>query len=310
MNTYPGCLFSDGSRAHQLGVTPWFFLFERLVRLDAEDVPYNLRQVRYLLFGMRILAAKRLLNGYSTKSMYDLGTLILRHIVGNMPVSLYQYAFTMVATGQCVTAMRLFQQAIIMEHLPSLAHMALMLWRGREGVPPDRNKAFELANEGASRNCHNCKGVLAVFLRFGYGTQQDALRSLELAQESVSKESGFGYLALGLIHQFSSQGVDRDVAKSSRLFKKAAKKGIIDAKHHLACMCTEQGVRKNHVKALHLWQESASQGHPDALYEIAVCHEEGRGVPKNIGKAIKWYKRAGAAGHDYAPHALRRLNGA
>lgn len=141
--------------------------------------------------------------------------------------------------------------------------------------------------------------------------QPDVLRSLELAQQSVSKESGFGYLALGLLHRFSSQGVDRNVAKSGRLFKKAAKKGIADVKHHLAYMHFNGiGVRQDHTKALRLWQELATQEYPDALYEVAICYEEGRGVSKNIDEAIQLYKRAEAAGNNDAPHALRRLTDA
>ena len=38
------------------------------------------------------------------------------------------------------------------------------------------------------------------------------------------------------------------------------------------------------------------EAHPLAMYTVAVCHEFGWGVPNNKVEAIRWYRRAAAAG--------------
>ena len=50
-----------------------------------------------------------------------------------------------------------------------------------------------------------------------------------------------------------------------------------------------------------LWLEKAAkQGHKDAQYFTAVCYEKGRGVSKNIGRSIEYYKKAALNGNDMA----------
>ena len=61
------------------------------------------------------------------------------------------------------------------------------------------------------------------------------------------------------------------------------------------------------AEALRLFQLAAAQGQPHALFDVADCHEKGRGVPKNKAEAIRWYRRAQAAGNPDAAAALQRL---
>jgi TPR repeat protein len=56
-----------------------------------------------------------------------------------------------------------------------------------------------------------------------------------------------------------------------------------------------------------LFQLAAAQGHPRALFNVARCYEEGRGVPENKAEAIRWYRRALAAGNSLAANSLRWL---
>ena len=47
------------------------------------------------------------------------------------------------------------------------------------------------------------------------------------------------------------------------------------------------------LRLLHL---AAAQGYPEALYEVAACYEHGYGVTADVAEAIRWYRRAQAAG--------------
>ena len=57
---------------------------------------------------------------------------------------------------------------------------------------------------------------------------------------------------------------------------------------------------------------AAAQGFAAAFHVVGLFFQEGYGVSADIAKAICWYKRAAAAGHDGAARVLRRLqsNGA
>ena len=51
------------------------------------------------------------------------------------------------------------------------------------------------------------------------------------------------------------------------------------------------------TEALRLYQLAAAQGEPQALYEVAACHDNGKGARQNRAEAVLWYRRAQAAGH-------------
>ncbi len=88
------------------------------------------------------------------------------------------------ASGQCAAAVVSLKLAVDLGDLPSRALNAWMLIEGREGVAMDRNRAFELVEEGARMGCHHCQGVMSLCCAWGCGCEVDAARSLELARES------------------------------------------------------------------------------------------------------------------------------
>ena len=65
--------------------------------------------------------------------------------------------------------------------------------------------------------------------------------------------------------------------------------------------------RLDDAEALQLFQLAAAQGLPAALFMVAAYHEHGEGVRKNKAAAIRWYRRAQAAGHRDAAAYLQRL---
>jgi TPR repeat protein len=43
------------------------------------------------------------------------------------------------------------------------------------------------------------------------------------------------------------------------------------------------------------------------MKNLGACYEYGRGVEKNDAEAVKWYKKAAAAGNRLSKDALKRL---
>ena len=71
------------------------------------------------------------------------------------------------ASGQCAAAAVALKLAVDFGHLPSRALLAWMLLDGRNGVPKDHRRAFELVEEGARLGCHHCQGLLAECYKIG-----------------------------------------------------------------------------------------------------------------------------------------------
>ncbi len=213
------------------------------------------------------------------------------------------------ASGQCAAAAVALKLAADLGHLPSRALKAWMLLVGREGFAMDWNGAFELAEEGARLGCHHCQGVVAYCYRFGCGCVADAARSLELARESSGKGSRYGQWVLGDLYQHGAGGVAQDYAQAVALYRLAAAQNLDGAQCDLGYMYWEgHGVAEDEAEALRLYQLAAAQGHPAAFHWVALCHEGGLGgVRKNKAAAIRWHRRAQAAGSPFAADALQRL---
>ena len=214
------------------------------------------------------------------------------------------------ASGQCAAAAVALKRAVDLGHLPSRALMAHMLTEGREGVAKDWNAAFELVEEGARLDCHHCQGVMAWCYLDCMGCVRDVARSLELARESSGKGSRYGQFVLGGLYLWGVGGVARDIAQAVALYRLAASQNLDGAQDALGHMY-DQGlgfiVDEDDAEALRFFHLAAAQGHPWALLNVALFHEHGRGDRKNKAAAIRWYRRAQAAGNPQAASALQRL---
>ena len=119
----------------------------------------------------------------------------------------------------------------------------------------------------------------------------------------------YGQYVLDRQYRYGALSVTQDGAKALALYQLAAAQNFDEAQYGLGLMYYQgYSVAKDYAEALRLFQLAAAQGHPQALFQVAECHERGRGgVPKNVAEAIRWYRRAQAAGYCYAAEKLQRL---
>ena len=127
---------------------------------------------------------------------------------------------------------------------------------------------------------------------------------MKLARESSGKGSRYGQVTLGKLHNF-----DWDYAQALPFYRLAAAQGLDGAQCELGLMYGNGSgvIDEDYAETLRWFQLAAAQGHPDALYMVARCHNFGDGVPKNKAAAIRWYRRAAAAGKTEAADALQQL---
>ena len=69
-------------------------------------------------------------------------------------------------------------------------------------------------------------------------------------------------------------------------------------------------VRKANAEKAEQVRKAAEQGDAQAQCELGVLYENGQGVPKNHGKAAKWFGKAAAQGHEEAKDLLAKAKDA
>ncbi|KAI4888101.1 hypothetical protein NFI96_018444 [Prochilodus magdalenae] len=63
----------------------------------------------------------------------------------------------------------------------------------------------------------------------------------------------------------------------------------------------------NHEAAFECFLASAQQDYSKAQFNVGVCYERGRGVAKDLSKALQYYRRAAEAGHRQAQYRCAKL---
>ncbi|EPY81409.1 death ligand signal enhancer precursor [Camelus ferus] len=62
----------------------------------------------------------------------------------------------------------------------------------------------------------------------------------------------------------------------------------------------------DHVAAFSHFQKAADRGYSKAQYNVGLCHEHGRGTPRDLDKAALYYQLAAGQGHSLAQYRYAR----
>jgi TPR repeat protein len=60
----------------------------------------------------------------------------------------------------------------------------------------------------------------------------------------------------------------------------------------------------DYEKAYEYYLKAAEKGYVQSMYNLAIYHEKGRHVAKDLSKAVGWYRKAADYGHTYSENAL------
>ncbi len=86
---------------------------------------------------------------------------------------------------------------------------------------------------------------------------------------------------------------------------KIAEQGNTEAQFSLGDMYKKgRGVQKNRGVAVNWYRKAAEQGNTEAQFSLGDMYEKGRGVEKNETEAAKWYRKAAEQGHALAKGGL------
>jgi hypothetical protein len=189
--------------------------------------------------------------------------------------------------------------AALLRHGPSHAHLSSMMFEGREGVPFNKHRAFQLASAGVVLGCVHSKGALGRC--YISDLFQDVAKGLALARESAAAGSCFGQFVVGECYD-EARGVTRDRAEAVRLYRLAAAQGHAGAQYNLGAMLEDD--YGNLAEAMQMFRLAAAQGHAGAQCCLGLMFEEGRGVERDRAEAVRLYRLSAAQGYATAQFNL------
>jgi TPR repeat protein len=241
--------------------------------------------------------------------------------------ALFQQAQQLYAEGKYAATVAKYKEAIANGHAASHAELAWLLLSGRVGVRVNQQKAFELAEKGASMDCMHSRGVLAfIYCRYcrGFGKfcgsdkvykdkgyhkhsvskfviKYDVARALPLARASLAAGSKYGQFVFSLLCKHGDDGVAEDAIQTVALVRMAAAQGLDAALFKLAIfyMRGEGDIAKDDQEGLRLLLLSASQGYLPAFYQAGSHHE---------WLARNFYRKAAAGGDRQAKDQVRMFD--
>ncbi len=143
---------------------------------------------------------------------------------------------------------------------------------------------------------------VAARLAEGKGTTQSFKDALAWYQRSASQ--GFAQAQYRLATFFErGLGTKADLGRARVWYQRAADQGNVKAMHNLAALAAGREDSPDYATAARWFAEAAQYGLPDSQYNLAVLHESGLGVEKDLSLAYLWFSLAAMGGDK---DALRR----
>jgi TPR repeat protein len=198
---------------------------------------------------------------------------------------------------------------------PKAANNLGTLYRLGRGVPRDEAKAFSLyqsaahASPAASDGIEGAREAGAVWTNlggmyhWGRGTPKDEVKARDAYQKGA--KLGDPYAENNLAYMLErGLGGPKDAAGAAEWFRKAAEHGVPAAQGNLGLIYEHA---RDDDAASGWYKKAALQGDPRAQYHLGRACERGRGEPKDLVEAYKWYLLSSERGDKRAADAAARL---
>ena len=135
---------------------------------------------------------------------------------------------------------------------------------------------------------------LGLLTEHGRGTAKDPAQAAKWYQKAADQGDMVAQGHLGRLYRLGT-GVPRDATLAAKWSIKAATQGSAAAQANLGYMSLDG----DPVAASAWFKRSAEQGDASAMLGLGTLYEAGRGVPKDLVQAAKWYALAGVDDGEY-----------
>lgn len=179
-------------------------------------------------------------------------------------------------------SMRLFRKSAEKLYGPACARMAFIYANGEDGVPANKYIAKLWAIEARNYGDAQDGSVLNGLLEDG-DVIDGKLNWKKVYQEAADAGESFAWHVMGNAY------INEDIEKSASYWQKASDMGCYPAKYNLARYKQNKGLNN---EALKLFEESAHWGKEDAYQALAEIYYYGRGIDKDVKKALEYNEKA------------------
>jgi hypothetical protein len=206
--------------------------------------------------------------------------------------------------------------------LAQAGHPAAQFYMGRLtamglGVPQDMPKAAEWYRLSAKQGYVDAEAVLGLHYMEGLGVTKSFAEAARWS--TLAADQGHGGAAYNLAKMYSTggEGLRADRAEAEKWAKIAMAKGFPDPlkarparpeRKAAAVAIFEEGQRLyragDMTRAAREFARCAGMGDAPCQLQLGWHYEEGKGVPRNLVEAVRWY-RAAAEQHD--PRAAENM---
>ena len=146
---------------------------------------------------------------------------------------------------------------------------------------------------------------------FKSGDDGAALKIWEGLAESGDRDAQFN---VGILHAHGT-GFETDRAAAVHWLQRAAKQGDVVAAYNLGVLLADEAAGSPDYESAARWYEVAiSAGHVAAMEGLAILLANGRGVERNLTRAVRLSSEAsetecfvGEAGNNFLPRMSRRV---
>ncbi|MGE3769874.1 MAG: tetratricopeptide repeat protein [Bdellovibrionales bacterium] len=182
---------------------------------------------------------------------------------------------------------------------PGAARIASKLYRKGKGVPVDAAKAAALTRKAAASGDRDGAYMMwRTLAKTGGKSDREALQWLLKAAERGhprANEKLAGFYVKGIA------GLRKNIGKAIAHYRRAVKRRPTALLSLAKIYLTEKG---DVERAMTYLTQASEAGLAEAEYQLARLYARGRGVPRDLVKAVVLYKKAAAAGSAHAQAAL------
>jgi len=168
------------------------------------------------------------------------------------------------------------------------------------GVRKDIEKAAEYFKKAIKADSSEAMYKYGTLLEKGLyketeDRQTNIVRAIEYYRKAALKDELNALTDLAFLLE-NGKYMQKDINEAQRLLKRAAELYYPRGLNNLGSMyykglITDEG-RPNEQKAFQYFKLAADQGYPKAFTNLGICYEKGKAVPKDLLKALEFYKIA------------------
>jgi TPR repeat protein len=195
-----------------------------------------------------------------------------------------------------------YRRAADKGYATAMYNLGVMYARGR-GVARDDSQAIQWYRRAADKGDTDAMNNLGVIYETGQGVTESAGGALKWYRQAADKGHAGAMANLGRLYE-KGYGVAKDRGQAVQWYERAAAKGSANAMNRLGLICEGQ---QDFATAVQWYRKAAAKEDPGALGNLGYCYETGRGVPRDLHKALGYYRQAADLGSRFARDALQRL---